>query len=71
MKLILLLNKLCDPSKLIRESLHQIIKQIANIYFPEKIFPFLIPGLASKHKRQKVECLDEISQMIDTFGSVE
>lgn len=60
--------KLGDPKDPIRKGFRTIIKQIAQIYAPVKIFNFLVQGLVSKNSRQRAECLEELGQMIEALG---
>lgn len=61
-------TKLGDPKDPIRKGFRQIVKQIAQVYTPSKVFNFLILGLASKNARQRAECLEELGQMIEAVG---
>jgi cytoskeleton-associated protein 5 len=45
--------KLGDPKDPIRKGFREIIKQIAQVYSPVKIFNFLVQGLVSKNSRQR------------------
>ena len=62
------IGKLGDPKDPIRKGFRQIIKQIAQVYAPVKIFNYLVQGLASKNARQRAECLEELGQMIEALG---
>ena len=48
----------------------QIIKQITQIYAPDKIFNYLVKDLVSKSKnaRQRTDCLEWLGQMIEALG---
>jgi cytoskeleton-associated protein 5 len=62
------IGKLGDPKDTIRKGFRQIIKQIAQVYAPVKVYTFLIQGLVSKNARQRAECLEELGQMIEVLG---
>ena len=62
------IGKLGDPKDPIRKGFRQIIKQIAQVYAPVKIFNYLVQGLTSKNAHQRAECLEELGQMIEALG---
>ncbi|RNA27578.1 cytoskeleton-associated 5 isoform X1 [Brachionus plicatilis] len=62
------IGKLGDPKDPIRKGFRSIIKQIALVYSPVKVFNFLLQGLVSKNARQRAECLEELGLMIENQG---
>ncbi|CAF0735545.1 unnamed protein product [Brachionus calyciflorus] len=62
------IGKLGDPKDPIRKGFKVIIKQIALIYSPVKVYNFLLQGLTSKNSRQRAECLEELGIMIENQG---
>ena len=62
------ISRLGDPKDPIRKGFRSIVKQIAQVYAPVKIFNFLLGGLTSKNARQRAECLEELGQMIEGLG---
>ena len=62
------IGKLGDPKDPIRKGFRSIVKQIALIYSPVKVFNFLLQGLVSKNSRQRAECLEELGLMIESQG---
>jgi cytoskeleton-associated protein 5 len=47
------ITRLGDPKDQMRKGFRQIVKQIAQVYAPVKVFNYLIQGLASKNARQR------------------
>ncbi|CAG9332562.1 unnamed protein product [Blepharisma stoltei] len=69
----LFLPILCEKSghnnAVFRTMTRSIIHNVAKIYPPEKVFLSVLQGLNSKNTRSKVECLDELSSLIQEYGT--
>mmetsp|Transcript_18540 Transcript_18540/g.18527 ORF Transcript_18540/g.18527 Transcript_18540/m.18527 type:complete len:377 (-) Transcript_18540:1971-3101(-) len=71
---MLFLPILCEKSgnnnAVFRQMIRSIIHSTTKIYPAEKVFLIVLQGLNSKNARSKVECLDELTSLIQDFGSV-
>ena len=56
-----------EPKDNIRNSVHQILREMYPIYVPSKMFILIMEGLKSKNARQRSECLDELAFLISTY----
>ncbi|KAK4473779.1 hypothetical protein MN116_003117 [Schistosoma mekongi] len=63
-----LVMKAGEPKDVIRQNIRAIMKLIANIYPPSRLFTFLTNGTKAKTNRTRQECLDEMGSLIDRFG---
>ncbi|CAG2168733.1 unnamed protein product [Oppiella nova] len=57
-----------DPKDAVRNKVHDIFKTLGEIYAPSKIFTHLMTGLQSKNARQRMTCLDELANLIESCG---
>ena len=68
----LFLPILCDKSghnnPQIKTMLRGIIHNSCKVYSPEKVFVFVVNGCSSKNTKSKVECLEEMSELIKAYG---
>lgn len=63
-----LLIKLGDPKDAVRNGVRSLFRQICLTYPYTKVFACIMDGLKSKNARQRTECLDELSYLIETYG---
>ncbi|KAH8851107.1 Cytoskeleton-associated protein 5 [Schistosoma japonicum] len=63
-----LVMKAGDPKDIIRQNIRAIMKLIANLYPPSRLFTFLTNGIKAKTSKTRQECLDEMGSLIDRFG---
>ncbi|XP_054291046.1 protein mini spindles-like isoform X1 [Macrosteles quadrilineatus] len=63
-----LLIKIGDPKDAVRNSVKIILRQMWQLSTVQKLFPYLMEGIRSKNARQRAECLEHISLMIDQNG---
>uniref|UniRef100_A0A1A9W8C3 TOG domain-containing protein n=1 Tax=Glossina brevipalpis TaxID=37001 RepID=A0A1A9W8C3_9MUSC len=63
-----LLLKLGDPKDTVRNGVRSLLRQILVVYPYNKVFIYVMEGLKSKNARQRTECLDELSYMIENYG---
>jgi cytoskeleton-associated protein 5 len=63
-----LVTKLGESKENMRSSVHTILRHLANVYVPQRIFAFITEGLKSKNSRQRTDCLDESAHMIEVHG---
>eukprot|EP00249_Psilotum_nudum_P025077 c29367_g1_i8 orf=372-4385(+) len=52
----------------VREKMRELSKLICFIYPAPKLFPYILEGLRSKNNRTRIENVDHIGVMIDTYG---
>lgn len=57
-----------NSSEPIKLSVRALFKQLCNVYPSSKMFRFVLEGLRSKNWRTRVECLDELSALINRQG---
>lgn len=69
---MLFLPILCEKSGQnnapLKAMIRTIIHNTSKIYAPEKVFMFVLSGCNSKNTKSKVECLEELSELVKTFG---
>lgn len=63
-----LIMKIGDSKDAVRKGVREILKIIARIYPPSKMFSYVMQGLSSKNARQRAECLEELGSMIEIHG---
>nr|XP_018902745.1 PREDICTED: cytoskeleton-associated protein 5 [Bemisia tabaci]XP_018902746.1 PREDICTED: cytoskeleton-associated protein 5 [Bemisia tabaci]XP_018902747.1 PREDICTED: cytoskeleton-associated protein 5 [Bemisia tabaci]XP_018902749.1 PREDICTED: cytoskeleton-associated protein 5 [Bemisia tabaci] len=63
-----LVLKVGDPKDAVRNSVKAIFKLIGSIYSVSKLFTYIMDGLKSKNARQRTECLEQLSWLIENFG---
>uniref|UniRef100_T1JI26 TOG domain-containing protein n=1 Tax=Strigamia maritima TaxID=126957 RepID=T1JI26_STRMM len=63
-----LVMKVGDPKDTVRQSVRNIMKQICKLYPSSKVFSLVMEGLKSKNARQRTECLDELGNLIESYG---
>lgn len=68
----LFLPILCEKSgqnnAQLKAMIRTIIHNSAKIYAPDKVFIFVLSGCNSKNTKSKVECLEELSELVKTYG---
>jgi cytoskeleton-associated protein 5 len=62
------INKMGDPKETMRIKMRSIAKQIGRVYPVSKLFVYLMKGLDSKNSRTRVECLDELTALVQRNG---
>lgn len=63
-----LLIKIGDPKDAVRNSVHNLFRQICLVFPYTKVFSCIMEGLKSKNARQRTECLDELGYLIETYN---
>ncbi|KAK3102168.1 hypothetical protein FSP39_009299 [Pinctada imbricata] len=63
-----LILKVGDPKDNVRQGVRGIIKVMYKIYPASKIFVFLMDGVKSKNAKQRMECLEELGYLIESYG---
>ncbi|XP_011314716.1 cytoskeleton-associated protein 5 isoform X2 [Fopius arisanus] len=63
-----LIIKIGDPKDAVRNGVRALFKQIALVYPVSKLFSYVMEGLKSKNARQRTECLDQLSSLIENYG---
>ncbi|XP_031837843.1 msps cytoskeleton-associated protein 5 isoform X2 [Nomia melanderi] len=63
-----LIIKIGDPKDAVRNGVRALFKQIALVYPVSKLFSYIMEGLKSKNARQRTECLDQLSSLIENYG---
>ncbi|KAK8725453.1 hypothetical protein OTU49_010866 [Cherax quadricarinatus] len=63
-----LVTKFGDPKDSIRGPARNIARLICNIYPASKVSPYMMEGLKAKNARQRAECLEAISNLIEVYG---
>lgn len=63
-----LIIKIGENKDQIRKGVHGILQLIGKVYPASKMFNHIIAGLVSKNSRQRTECLDELSILINNHG---
>ncbi|XP_054161485.1 protein mini spindles-like [Oppia nitens] len=57
-----------DPKDAVRNKVREIFKKLSEIYSPSKLFTHLMTGLQSKNARQRMTCLEDLANLIESFG---
>ncbi|XP_070073685.1 protein mini spindles isoform X6 [Drosophila takahashii] len=63
-----LLLKMGDPKDAVRNAVRRVLRQVILVFPFVKVFAYVMEGLKSKNARQRTECLDELSFLIETYG---
>lgn len=63
-----ILFQLGDPKDAVRNGVRSLLRQILLVYPYTKVFVYVMEGLKSKNARQRTECLDELSYLIENYG---
>ncbi|KRG01671.1 protein mini spindles isoform X3 [Drosophila mojavensis] len=63
-----LLLKIGDPKDAVRNGVRRVLRQINLLYPFTKVFSYVMEGLKSKNARQRTECLDELTFLIENYG---
>ncbi|CAH1405349.1 unnamed protein product [Nezara viridula] len=63
-----LILKVGNPKDTVKNSVRGILKQISAVYPVSKQFFYLKEGMKSKNARQRSECLDQLSWLIENYG---
>ncbi|XP_050054425.1 protein mini spindles-like isoform X3 [Aphis gossypii] len=64
-----LIKKLGDSKDIVRNTVRAILKQIAFVYPNSKIFQYIMEGIKSKNSRQRLECLEHLTSMVEDYGT--
>ncbi|XP_029345564.1 protein mini spindles isoform X2 [Acyrthosiphon pisum] len=64
-----LVKKLGDPKDIVRNNVRAILKQIAFVFPNSKIFQYIMEGIKSKNSRQRSECLEHLTSMVEDYGT--
>ncbi|KAJ8023557.1 Cytoskeleton-associated protein 5 [Holothuria leucospilota] len=63
-----LVAKVGDNKENIRKGVRKVMKLLMKLYPASKMFVFIMEGLKSKNARQRTECLEELTSMIEVYG---
>ncbi|XP_020818600.1 protein mini spindles isoform X1 [Drosophila serrata] len=63
-----LLLKIGDPKDAVRNGVRRVLRQVILVFPYAKVFAYVMEGLKSKNARQRTECLDELSFLIESYG---
>ncbi|XP_034486256.1 protein mini spindles isoform X2 [Drosophila innubila] len=63
-----LLLKIGDSKDAVRNGVRRVLRQINLLYPFTKVFSYVMDGLKSKNARQRTECLDELTYLIENYG---
>lgn len=57
-----------DPKDAVRNGVRRVLRQVILVFPYAKVFAYVMEGLKSKNARQRTECLDELSFLIESYG---
>ncbi|XP_055998398.1 cytoskeleton-associated protein 5-like isoform X2 [Ostrea edulis] len=60
--------KVGDAKDNVRKDVRGIIKILYKLYPVSKIFVFLMDGIKSKNSKQRMECIEELGNLIESYG---
>ncbi|KPU75563.1 uncharacterized protein Dana_GF11924, isoform G [Drosophila ananassae] len=63
-----LLLKIGDPKDAVRNGVRRVLRQVILVFPFAKVFGYVMEGLKSKNARQRTECLDELTFLIESYG---
>lgn len=63
-----LLLKIGDPKDAVRNGVRRVLRQVILVFPFVKVFGYVMEGLKSKNARQRTECLDELTFLIESYG---
>ncbi|KAH8294844.1 hypothetical protein KR018_003531 [Drosophila ironensis] len=63
-----LLLKIGDPKDAVRNGVRRVLRQVILVFPFAKVFAYVMEGLKSKNARQRTECLDELTFLIESYG---
>ncbi|XP_017091916.2 protein mini spindles isoform X2 [Drosophila bipectinata] len=63
-----LLMKIGDPKDAVRNGVRRVLRQVILVFPFAKVFGYVMEGLKSKNARQRTECLDELTFLIESYG---
>ncbi|XP_029636093.1 cytoskeleton-associated protein 5 isoform X2 [Octopus sinensis] len=63
-----LIQKVGDPKDNVRQNVRGILKSVCKVYPGSKLFPYIIDGLRSKNSKQRAECLEECSYLMEVYS---
>ncbi|EDV49097.2 protein mini spindles isoform X5 [Drosophila erecta] len=63
-----LLLKIGDPKDAVRNGVRRVLRQVILVFPFIKVFGYVMEGLKSKNARQRTECLDELTFLIESYG---
>ncbi|OWF42942.1 cytoskeleton-associated protein 5-like [Mizuhopecten yessoensis] len=63
-----LIIKVGDSKDGVRRDVRVLFKLLHKVYPASKTFSYLIDGLKSKNSKQRMECLEELSSLIEAYG---
>lgn len=61
-------SQIGDPKDAVRNGVRRVLRQINLLYPFTKVFSYVMEGLKSKNARQRTECLDELTFLIENYG---
>ncbi|KAJ8911338.1 hypothetical protein NQ315_014182, partial [Exocentrus adspersus] len=64
-----LVLKIGDPKDSVRNGVKALLNLISRVYPVGKLFTYVMEGVKSKNARQRAECLEVMSSIIEEFGS--
>ncbi|EDX12733.1 GD19072 [Drosophila simulans] len=57
-----------DPKDAVRNGVRRVLRQVILVFPFVKVFGYVMEGLKSKNARQRTECLDELTFLIESYG---
>uniref|UniRef100_B3P0X8 GG16976 n=1 Tax=Drosophila erecta TaxID=7220 RepID=B3P0X8_DROER len=57
-----------DPKDAVRNGVRRVLRQVILVFPFIKVFGYVMEGLKSKNARQRTECLDELTFLIESYG---
>ncbi|GAQ86856.1 Armadillo repeat superfamily protein [Klebsormidium nitens] len=63
-----LVEKSGHQMKPVQQSIRKLMRQITMVYPASKFFAFLVEGVRSKNNRTRIECVDEVGNLMDRHG---
>ncbi|XP_062581374.1 cytoskeleton-associated protein 5-A-like [Saccostrea cucullata] len=63
-----LIIKVGDAKDNVRKDVRGIIKILYKLYPVSKMFTFLMDGIKSKNAKQRMECIEELGNLIESYG---
>nr|CAB55772.1 microtubule associated protein [Drosophila melanogaster] len=57
-----------NPKDAVRNGVRRVLRQVILVFPFVKVFGYVMEGLKSKNARQRTECLDELTFLIESYG---
>lgn len=63
------IEKLGHNTERVRKCIWNLMKSISFLYYPEKMFPYILEGLKSKNSRTQIGCVEFVGFLLDNHTS--